>query len=381
MNAKSTSLSIKRTIKRELWNAETGLAAGKDKDATELNRYIDAVRAKAYQKHTELTSRYEVVTAEMLRDAILGIDSEQTKMLMQIWNEHNDKRKELLGKEGSYSVWQKYHTCYNYFLAFLQKKYDRKDISIKDVDRNLVLNFQHYLKAECACGYNTAVKYLQKLKSILKNCQHNGWINHDPFVNIKLGMKDGEREYLDQDELLRILKHNMTMPRLVTVRDIFVFSCFTGLSYSDIKKLNKSEIEKDASGLWWIRSKRQKTGVRANIPLLDVPLSILGKYCDLEQINESAKLLPVASNQKVNAYLNEIADLCNITKTLTFHVARHTFATTVTLTHGVPIESVSKMLGHKNIKQTQHYARIVDLKVGEDMKALSNKLNGKLGLS
>lgn len=271
MNAKSTSLSIKRTIKRELWNAETGLAAGKDKDATELNRYIDAVRAKAYQMHTELTSRYEVVTPEMLRDAFLGIDSAQTKMLMQIWNEHNDKRKALIGKEGSYSVWQKYHTCYNYFLAFLQKKYDRKDISIKDVDRNLVLNFQHYLKAECAFGYNTAVKYLQKLKNILRNFQHNGWINHDPFVNIKLGMKDGEREYLDPDELLRILKHNMTMPRLATVRDIFVFSRFTGLSYSDIKKLNKSEIEKDASGLWWIRSKRQKTGVRANIPLLDVP--------------------------------------------------------------------------------------------------------------
>lgn len=373
INQKAVTLSIKRSIKKEFWNAEAGLARDKGKEFDEINRYIDAVRAKAYQKFTELTSMHEIVTPEILRDAILGLNSTESKMLMEIWKEHNDKRKELIGKQGSYSVWQKHHTCFNYFLEFLEKKENVKDVSIKNLDRNMVLNFEHYLKSECACGFNTSVKYLQKLKSIIRNCQHNGWIKHDPFTNIKLAMKDGERAYLDEQEVKQLLEKDIPMPRMSVVRDIFVFSCFTGLSYSDIRKLNKAEIEIDADGSWWIRSKRQKTGVRANIPLLEIPISILNKYCCLEDKNETEPLLPVSSNQKVNAYLKEVAELCGIKKMLTFHCARHTFATTITLTHGVPIESVSKMLGHKNIKQTQLYARIVDVKVGEDMKILSQK--------
>jgi site-specific recombinase XerD len=167
---------------------------------------------------------------------------------------------------------------------------------------------------------------------------------------------------------------------LIRVRDFFVFSCFTGLAYIDVKQLRKCEIEYHEEK-YWIRTRRQKTGGRANIPLLNVPMEIIRKYCNLEALNPEDTVIPILTNQKINAYLKELADLCGISKTLSFHVARHTFATTVTMMNGVPIETVSKMLGHKNINSTQHYARIVDQKVGEDMELLSRRLGTRLALA
>jgi len=185
---------------------------------------------------------------------------------------------------------------------------------------------------------------------------------------------------LNEDELKRLMTFNSPFERLNRVRDFFVFSCFTGLAYADVKKMKKSEIERNEAG-YWIKTKRQKTGGRANIPLLAVPMQIIAKYVNLDMLHDDDPILPILSNQKMNAYIKEIADLCGISKILSYHVARHTFATTVTLTNGVPIESVSKMLGHKNIQSTQHYARIVDKKVGDDMHLLSQKIGTRLTLS
>jgi site-specific recombinase XerD len=381
INGSSSAFSIKRAITKTSWNSSSGLAIGRSSEISSLNKYIDAIRAKAYEKYTDLVSKYELVTPDLLRDAILGINSSESKMLLQVWQEHNDQLKNLIGKENSYTVWQKYSSCRSYFLDFLFKSLKRKDIPLKFVDRDIVLKFEHYLKTERNCAHNTTVKYMQQFKKIIRLGILNGWSSNDPFNKIKFGLKEVNPAYLSDSELRQIMDKQITIQRLATIRDVFIFSCFTGLSYSDIKKLNKSEIEIDADGSWWIRSMRQKTGVRANIPLLAIPKSILNKYGHLENKSDSDVLLPVASNQKVNAYLKELADVCGITKTITFHCARHTFATTVTLTHGVPIESVSKMLGHKNIKQTQHYARIVDLKVGEDMKVLSQRLGDKFNFA
>jgi integrase len=381
INKNSTSLSIKRSIKRELWNAEAGLAKGKNSEVESLNKYIDAIRAKAYEKYTELMTKHEFVTPDLLKDAILGINTAETKMLLEVWQDHNNRIKKLVGKEISYTLWQKYNACRSFFEVFLDKCFDKRDIALKMVDRDMVLKFELFLKTERNCSYNTTIKYLQQFRKIMRMSLLNGWIKHDPFFNVKLSLKDVDRPYLDERELRLIVEKPISNQRLSIVRDIFVFSCFTGLSYSDIKKLNESELEKDNKGTIWIHSKRKKTGVRANIPLLEIPLKILAKYRPNSEVNKHLTLLPVASNQKVNAYLKEIADICGVNKPLTFHSARHTFATTVTLTHGVPIETVSKMLGHKNIKQTQHYARIVDLKVGEDMLVLSKKLGSSFQLN
>jgi site-specific recombinase XerD len=189
-------------------------------------------------------------------------------------------------------------------------------------------------------------------------------------------MKEVDRPYLTQEEIQKLIDFNSTIDRLNKVRDFFIFSCYTGLAYIDVKKLKKAEVEGNDELGYLIRTRRKKTGGRANIPLLELPMSIIYNYCQLELLQPEDPILPILSNQKMNAYLKELADLCGIHKQLSYHVARHTFATTVTMMNGVPIETVSKMLGHKNINSTQHYARIVDQKVGDDMKLLAAKLKG-----
>lgn len=237
-----------------------------------------------------------------------------------------------------------------------------------------------YLKTEKGCNFNTATKFLQNLKRITYSCLRHGWLLKDPFVGISLAMKEVDRPYLTEAELKNLMEFTSEIDRLVKVRDFFVFSCYTGLAYIDLYKLRKKEIEKNTQG-YWIKTRRQKTGGRTSVLLIDVPMQIIAKYVQLDLLEAEDLILPIMSNQKMNAYLKEIADFCGITKKLSYHIARHTFATTLTMMNGVPIESVSKMLGHKNITSTQHYARIVDKKVGEDMERLSTKIGSRLAMS
>ena len=377
INGRSVATSLKRSIDSTIWEPTAGVAKGKTPEATGMNKYIDAVRVRAYEKHNALLTSRDEVTAELLRDALLNINSSKGKTLVEIWEEHNTELKELIGKETSYANYQKYFTCLRYMKEFLVRSNKAEDIPVKLVDRHLVSKFEHFLKVEKNCQYNTTIKYMQNFKKIIKRAQHNGWLTHDPFSSIKLTLKEVDRPYLTEEELQVVMNKKFSIERLAQVRDMFVFACFTGLAYIDVHKLKHSELERSANGKLWIRTKRQKTGVRANIPLLDTAQQIIEKYASRnEGYNET--VLPVISNQKMNAYLKEIADLCGIDKCLSFHIARHTFATTVTLMNGVPIESVSKMLGHKNLRSTQHYARVVDQKVGEDMEQLALKLESKL---
>ncbi len=377
LNGRSVAVSLKRSIPSEIWEPTAGIAKGKSPAAMSMNKYIDAVRVRAYEKHNELLTSRDELSPELLRDAILNINSAKGKTLVEVWEEHNIQLKQLIGRETSYANFQKYSTCLRYMKEFLWAYIKAEDILIKLVDRNMVTKFEHFLKVEKGCNYNTTVKYLQNFKKITKRAQHNGWLIQDPFATLKLTLKEVDRPYLTEGELLSIMEKTFPIERLAHVRDMFVFSCYTGLAYVDVHKLKRSELERSPNGKLWIRTRRQKTGVRAHIPLLDVAEQILDKYAQMD-VPIDAPVLPIISNQKMNAYLKEIADVCGIDKCLSFHVARHTFATTVTLMNGVPIESVSKMLGHKNIKSTQHYARVVDQKVGEDMERLALKLESKL---
>ena len=223
------------------------------------------------------------------------------------------------------------------------------------------------------CSHNTAIKYVDNFKKIVRIAYANDWIQKDPFLRWKARPKHVEREFLTEEEIERILEKRFHAERLTLVRDIFIFSCFTGLAYADVKKLSRDDINKGIDGELWINTDRTKTKSRANIPILPTAQHILNKYAYHPAVQEG-RVLPVLTNQKMNAYLKEIGDLCGINKNLTTHLARHTFATTVTLSNGVSIESVSKMLGHKNLKTTQHYAKILNLRVSEDMKLLRQKL-------
>ncbi|CAH8286954.1 site-specific recombinase XerD [Mariniflexile fucanivorans] len=295
-------------------------------------------------------------------------------MLLDVFQDHNDQLEKLIGIDYAPNTLIRYKTTKNHLTNFIKKEYKVKDIYLKKVDIKFINALEFYLKTKEKCSHNTTFKYVSNLKKIIRISYTNGWINKDPFLHYKTKFKIVDREFLLEKELDDIIEKEFKLERLILVKDIFVFCCFTGLAYIDVQKLSKDNIVIGIDGEYWVKTRRTKTDSRSNIPILPVAQSILNKYANHPEIMRTNKVLPVLSNQKMNAYLKEIADLCNIQKNLTFHLARHTFATTVTLNNGVPIESVSKMLGHKSLRATQHYAKILDRKVSNDMSALRLKM-------
>jgi site-specific recombinase XerD len=295
-------------------------------------------------------------------------------MLMDVFVEHNRKMKLLVGKEYAQFTYIRYETTMAHTKKFLTYKYGVADIDVKKLDYGFINEFAFWLKAVRNCNQNSTIKYLSNFKKIVNFCIQSGFIQRNPFVGFKLVKKEVVREILSKEELEKMAAIQFPTERSSQVRDIFLFCCYTGLAYIDIKKLKRSEIGIGVDGERWIFTSRQKTDTPSKIPLLPTALQILKKYEDHPRCINQNLLMPVLSNQKMNDYLKQIADLCGINKVLTFHIARHTFATTITLSNGVPIETVSKMLGHQSLRTTQHYAKILDLKVSQDMKELKEKL-------
>ncbi len=376
INGNRVVMNLQRSINPNDWDSARARALGRTNEARIFNEYLETIRVKAHKKFTELLAYTDEVTPQMLRDAILGVKSAKSKQIIDIWQDYVADLFKLIGKEVTRATYQKHSRAMRYFEEFLKKKYQAPDVSIKSVNYQMIQQFSIFLKTDKECNHNTTIKFLQNLKTVTRLSIRSGWLLKDPFNGISLTLKEVDRPYLSHEEIERLIAFNSPFDRLNRVRDFFVFSCFTGLAYIDVSKLKRSEIEGNEESGFWIRTRRQKTGGRANIPLLDIPMSIINNYSRLELLRANDPILPILSNQKMNAYLKELADLCGIEKQLSFHVARHTFATTVTMMNGVPIETVSKMLGHKNLQSTQHYARIVDKKVGDDMKLLAAKLNG-----
>jgi len=378
INGDKARFPVKRHILPQDWDSSRARMKGRTKEAEVFNKYLEAIKLRANRSYNDLLAVSAEVTASMLKDAVLGTNEARPKTIIPIWEEHVKRLDALIGIETTYANMQKYRTAMRHFQQFLQKEYRVSDVSIKRIDHRMIESFGHFLKTEKGCGYNTSTKFLQNLKKIIMDCIRNGWLQKNPFASISLSMKEVSRPYLSEEELNRLMCMEVHFDRLDRVRDFFLFACFTGLSYADVKKLKRSEIEITGEGVW-IKTKRQKTGGTVNVPLLEMPWKIIQKHNPyFDELESSDPVLPIMSNQKMNAYLKEIADLAGITKQLSYHVARHTFATTVTMLNGVPIESVSKMLGHKNITSTQHYARIIDEKVSNDMKQLALKIDGKM---
>ncbi len=373
VKGKRAELSIRRKIAINKWNSSAGKAKGFSSEAQELNRYIDLITNKIYKIHQRLIEENKLITALKVRDIYQGKE-EKHKMLLKIFQDHNDKVDNLVGKDFAPGTAERYRTAKKHIEAYIKLEYEVEDIPVKDVDHKFINGFEYYLKTERSCGHNTAIKYITNFKKIIRIAYANDWISKDPFFNWKGRLKTVDREFLTEEEIQKMLEKEFKIKRLDQVKDIFIFSCFTGLAYADVKKLSKNDIVIGIDGERWIKTKRTKTDSRSNIPILSTAEAILEKYAEHPEVLNGQKMLPVLSNQKMNAYIKEIADICGINKNLTFHLARHTFATTVTLTNGVPIESVSKMLGHKSLKTTQHYAKILDRKVSDDMKELKNKL-------
>jgi site-specific recombinase XerD len=366
-----------RTADPEKWCAKTGRETGKTEPSRSLNFHLDDLQQKVHNVHAQMVRDDDEITGAALRDKFLGRDKPQNvPQLLEIFRLHNTQMEELIGKEFEENTLKGYRTCLLHLTGYIQKKYKSDDLAIKRLDYNFINDFNHYLKLDCGIQPISAAKYLKHLKKVVNNYILKPKLLRDnPFSEFKSKAKVKEREFLSQLQLTRLMKKEFTIGRVANVRDIFVFCCYTGLSYADVKKLTRSEITTGIDGGKWIFTHRKKNDNSSRIPLLKPALQIIAKYKDHPKCVNEDLVLPVLSNQKMNSYLKEIADACDIKQNLTFHLSRHTFATTVALTNGVPIESVSKMLGHMDIKTTQHYAKVIDTKVSQDMKKLSRKLD------
>lgn len=377
VDGKPREITTKRHVEPEKWNSATQKVNGNTEEVKALNSYLKTLEQEVFETQHFLIKDKTTVTTEALKNKLQGVE-ERPMLLVPIFKEHNRKMKELVGHEYAAGTLQRYETSLKHIQQFLAWKYKVSDVDIRKIDHSFVTEFEFFLRSVRKCANNSTVKYIKNFGKIIRICLDSRWIDRDPFSNFKSKLVEVKRIYLTEEELQAVVDKKFSNIRLSKIRDIFVFSCFTGLAYADAKKLDKSQIVKGIDGENWIYTSRQKTDSQCNIPLLPVAQSILDRYVNDPVCINKGLLLPVLSNQKMNEYLKEIATLCDINKDFTFHTARHTFATTVTLTNGVPIESVSKMLGHKTIKTTQHYAKILNSKVSEDMKALKLKFSSNV---
>ncbi|WP_093410691.1 site-specific integrase [Salegentibacter flavus] len=377
VNNKRSAISINRKVDPRKWHPKSEKMLGKSPEATELNNYINVLRNKIKNIHQDLIEKNKIISSKSILDEFKGVNRKKPKMTLEVFKEHNEQMNRLSGKSISKSTAKRYWTCYNHIEQFLNEEFKTDDYPMNEINHHFISKLEYFLKTKRECNHNSALKYVNNFKKIIRIALANQWMDQDPFYNYKVQFETVEREFLNEEEVQQLIDKDLHLDRLKLVRDMFVFSCYTGLAYSDVKKLSGADITKGIDGGKWIRIKRTKTKSLSSIPLLPVAEEILDRYQDHPEVKDGKYVLPVLSNQKSNAFLKEIAALCGITKPLTTHLARHTFATTITLTNGVPIESVSKMLGHQDLRTTQHYAKIVDRKISDDMNALKSKLAEK----
>lgn len=368
-------LGTKRFVAIENWSSEAGRVKGNSECARSVNSFLDVLRAKAFDHQKQILLEGKELIMEEFKNKWQGILRVRPRMLLEIFEQHNVQMRALVGHEYSPQTLERYIISKKHTHEFMKLKYKLNDIDIRKLNYEFITDYEFWLKSVRKCDHNTSMKYLSNFKKIVNICIKNGWLMRDPFVGFKMAKREIERPFLTEEELNRIATKSFLIPRIIQVRDIFVFCCNTGLAYADVAKLTREEIIIGIDGEKWIWTRRQKTNSSTRIPMLPDALEILNRYKDDPQCINKGRLLPVLSNQKMNSYLKEIADACNIVKNITFHTARHTFATTVTLTNGVPIETVGKLLGHRSLKTTQHYARIVDKKLSDDMMRLRTKIS------
>tara|TARA_R100001369_G_scaffold62165_1_gene89146 strand:- start:27771 stop:29030 length:1260 start_codon:yes stop_codon:yes gene_type:complete len=374
-NGKRAEVSTMRKVAISKWNAKANKVIGYTPEAKQTNRQLDFIKNRIYDIHQKfLNDGNNYISAKGIRDEFIGANTNK-KLILEMFNEHNQRMEKLVGREFSFRTLQRYKTTKKHLQKFMISNYNSEDLSLNKIDVKFINSFIYFLKAELELSHNSALKYIAYLKKLIRQAYANGWIDKDPFYNFKLRPKSIDKEFLNKEEISNLMERQFSISRLEQVRDVFIFSCYTGLAYIDVAKLRANDIVIGIDGKRWIKVKRTKTKSLSSIPLLPIAERIIAKYSSLHR--DKDHLLPVYSNQKTNGYLKEIADLCGITKNLTFHVARHTFATTITLSNGVPIESVSKMLGHKSLKTTQHYAKILDTKLAEDMNKLQLRFEDK----
>ena len=378
VDGRRAEISLKRYTSVNVWDVSKGRVIGTTQKARMLNSYLDEVYVQIMEAHKQLLQEGKLITAQAIKARYLGQD-DQHKTLKELVAYHNTNMDSVL----KYGTMKNYYSTERYLHKFIKDKFKTPDVYLKQLNYRFIIDFEQYLlnyhpeKARRTCSNNGAMKHLERLMKMTNLAVKLEWLEKDPFHQFKLNFQKHNRSYLSERELELIEETTFKGLGYEKVRNVFLFSCYTGLSYIDVKELLQEQLLLGIDGNHWLHTKRAKTNEVVKIPLLLKAKNIIEKYADEMGKHPEGKLLPVLSNQKMNSYLKVITKACGIHKNITFHSARHTFATTVTLSNGVPIETVSKMLGHAKLTTTQIYARVLEKKVGEDMQNLMNHFEAK----
>lgn len=377
VSGRQDEIRIQRSVPIKLWNNTKGYSKGKDRTSVELNSYIESLTIRLYQIHKELVCREALITPKHLLVKLFSKDERRTvlgtmKKYMEDWTA-------LIGKEYQKSTLSRYGNCYDSLKTVINEFYKKEDISFNELNGEFIDAFEMHLRIVRKLSQNTLTKYMSCFRKIIGIAKDNGWLTFDPLAGKRKRLFHKEETcptFLTLEELQRIISKDFSTTRLEQVKDFFLFCCLTGMSYIDVSTLLPAHLCRDNKGQLWIHKSRVKiTAAKetctSNVPLLAPAVAVLDKYKGWNPDNPDGPCLPVPSNQKMNEYLKEIATLCRINKRLTVHVARHTFGTTVTLANNVALQNVSKMLGHSSTRMTQHYARVLDHNIMEDMQGVA----------
>ena len=373
INGERADASIKRFIEPHAWNSAKGKANEKSRGGKDLNLYLDAISANILRIQRDLELDKKEVSAQIILNRYLGKEQSDRHTLMEVFRAHNEKCRALSGISLAPGTVIRYETSLRLTEAFLRTTYKKEDCYLDEITHQFVEDYDFYLRTVRRCCHNTTTKYLLNFKKIIRIALAKGWMKKDPFAQVHFHFEPVEREFLEKQELKVLLNKEITITRLAQVRDIFCFCCLTGLAFMDVQQLKPEHLVADIHGKIWIRKARQKTKNMCNIPLLDEAQKIIDRYRDHPYCQTHGVLLPVCSNQKMNSYLKELADICGIRKNLSTHCARHTFAT-LTLASGATIDNVAKMLGHANVNMPRRYAKVLDSSIMRDMEAVAENM-------
>lgn len=366
VNGIAAESQIRRSVLPCLWDQPTETCKGRDRKSVEINEYIRMLKLKVLTIHRELELGGAHFTARIIMNKLYGAEEKRT--LLSVFRKHNDDLRPLIGIDYEKRTVSRYDSCCNYMEDMIKRMYGKDDVTLAEVNGELVRNYEMHLKVVRGCQANTVIRYMKCFKKVIHMALANEWMTKDPFLGIHFSAKPVNKDVLTKDELDILIKREFRVPRLEHVRDVFIFCCFTGVAYVDAHTLRAEHIVRDNKGELWIRKTREKTNIEFHVPLLKIPQQLLEKYKDDPDCRRTGLLLPITSNQKMNDYLKEIAALCEIKKHLTTHTARRTYATTVCHESGVAIENISKMLGHTDTRMTLHYTKIADTRINADME-------------
>ncbi len=374
VDGKRSEISTKNYVHKDKWNSAKGRSKGTSEEARATNNSIESFEIRARNIYSTFLERGRVITSETIKNELLGVEDKMrtlTALFEQVYLDMKSKTGNGFAK-GTVKNWA---VTNRHLKEFISGQYNLSDIALKELSYKFIADFEMYAKAKWQCRSNAAIKHIERIRKVVKLAVANNWIEKDPFIAYKAKKEKTNRTFLSMEELEKIEKKQFSADRLNRVKDIFVFSCYTGLAYTDIEKLTRDNLVTGIDKQKWIYTYRTKTNNKSNVPLLSKALAIIEKYKNCPIAQNNGRLLPVITNIKTNEYLKEIADICDIKKNLTFHMARHTFATTIALTNGLPIETVSNILGHTSLRTTQIYAKVIETKVSKDMLSLNKKLS------